>query len=56
MTNRTQTHATFVLEREYPVSVDRVWAPSPISTPSASGSGAMPSTTSSAATTSGLVA
>lgn len=25
MTNRTQTHATFVLEREYPVSVDRVW-------------------------------
>jgi uncharacterized protein YndB with AHSA1/START domain len=26
MTHRTQTHATFVLEREYPVPVDRVWA------------------------------
>ena len=26
MTDRTQTHATFVLEREYPVPVDRVWA------------------------------
>jgi uncharacterized protein YndB with AHSA1/START domain len=25
MTQRTQTHATFVLEREYPVPVDRVW-------------------------------
>ena len=25
MTGRTQTHATFVLEREYPVPVDRVW-------------------------------
>lgn len=25
MTQRTQTHATFVLEREYPVAVDRVW-------------------------------
>lgn len=26
MTYSTQTHATFVLEREYPVGVDRVWA------------------------------
>lgn len=26
MTERAQTHATFVLEREYPVPVDRVWA------------------------------
>jgi uncharacterized protein YndB with AHSA1/START domain len=26
MTDSTQTHATFVLEREYPVPVDRVWA------------------------------
>lgn len=26
MTDRTQTHATFVLEREYPVALDRVWA------------------------------
>jgi uncharacterized protein YndB with AHSA1/START domain len=26
MSDRTQTHATFVLEREYPVPVDRVWA------------------------------
>jgi uncharacterized protein YndB with AHSA1/START domain len=26
MTDRTQAHATFVLEREYPVPVDRVWA------------------------------
>ena len=26
MTDRTQTHATFVLEREYPAPVDRVWA------------------------------
>jgi len=26
MTARTQTHATFVLERDYPVAVDRVWA------------------------------
>lgn len=26
MTDHTQTHATFVLEREYPVPVDRVWA------------------------------
>ncbi|MBM7783364.1 SRPBCC domain-containing protein [Tenggerimyces flavus] len=26
MTDRAQTHATFVLEREYPVPVDRVWA------------------------------
>ncbi|MFF0341288.1 SRPBCC domain-containing protein [Kribbella sp. NPDC004875] len=26
MTDRTQTHATFVLEREYPVAVGRVWA------------------------------
>ncbi len=26
MTDRTQTHATFVLERKYPVPVDRVWA------------------------------
>jgi uncharacterized protein YndB with AHSA1/START domain len=26
MTDRTQTHATFVIEREYPVPVDRVWA------------------------------
>ncbi|MFC7621453.1 SRPBCC domain-containing protein [Microlunatus sp. GCM10028923] len=26
MTDRTATHATFVLEREYPVPVDRVWA------------------------------
>jgi uncharacterized protein YndB with AHSA1/START domain len=26
MTERTQTHATFVLERDYPVPVDRVWA------------------------------
>lgn len=26
MTDRTQTHATFVLERDYPVPVDRVWA------------------------------
>lgn len=25
MTQRTQTHATFVLEREYPVPVERVW-------------------------------
>lgn len=25
MTNRTQTHATFVIEREYPVPVERVW-------------------------------
>ncbi|GAB3751356.1 hypothetical protein GCM10028864_27250 [Microlunatus parietis] len=25
MTDRTQTHATFVLEREYPVPVERVW-------------------------------
>ena len=25
MTDRTQTHATFVLEREYPVPVGRVW-------------------------------
>jgi uncharacterized protein YndB with AHSA1/START domain len=25
MTQRIQTHATFVLEREYPVAVDRVW-------------------------------
>lgn len=26
MTDRTQTHATFVLEREYPVPVERLWA------------------------------
>ena len=26
MTQHTQTHATFVLERDYPVPVDRVWA------------------------------
>ncbi|MGB3328793.1 MAG: SRPBCC domain-containing protein [Thermomicrobiales bacterium] len=26
MTKHTQTHATFVLERDYPVPVDRVWA------------------------------
>lgn len=26
MTDRTQTHATFVLEREYPVPLERVWA------------------------------
>jgi uncharacterized protein YndB with AHSA1/START domain len=26
MSDRTQTHATFVLEREYPVPLDRVWA------------------------------
>ena len=26
MTDRTQTHATFVLEREYPVALDQVWA------------------------------
>lgn len=26
MTSHTQTHATFVLERQYPVPVDRVWA------------------------------
>lgn len=26
MTARTQTHATFVIEREYPVPVERVWA------------------------------
>lgn len=26
MNDRTQTHATFVLERGYPVPVDRVWA------------------------------
>ncbi|HVX47023.1 MAG TPA: SRPBCC family protein [Mycobacteriales bacterium] len=26
MTDHTQTHATFVLEREYPAPVDRVWA------------------------------
>jgi uncharacterized protein YndB with AHSA1/START domain len=26
MTDRTQTHATFVLERDSPVPVDRVWA------------------------------
>lgn len=26
MTDHSQTHATFVLEREYPVPVDRVWA------------------------------
>ncbi|GAA1723638.1 SRPBCC domain-containing protein [Brachybacterium phenoliresistens] len=26
MTQHTQTHATFVLERRYPVPVDRVWA------------------------------
>lgn len=26
MTEHSQTHATFVLEREYPVPVDRVWA------------------------------
>ena len=25
MTTRTQTHATFVLERDYPVPVERVW-------------------------------
>ena len=25
MTDHTQTHATFALERQYPVSVDRVW-------------------------------
>ena len=25
MSERTQTHATFVLERYYPVPVDRVW-------------------------------
>lgn len=25
MTERTQTHATFTLERNYPVPVDRVW-------------------------------
>ncbi len=25
MTDHTQTHATFVLERQYPVPVDRVW-------------------------------
>ncbi len=26
MTDRTQTHATFVLERDYPVPIVRVWA------------------------------
>ncbi|MFF0266827.1 SRPBCC domain-containing protein [Kribbella sp. NPDC004536] len=26
MTTHSQTHATFVLERDYPVPVDRVWA------------------------------
>ncbi len=26
MSDRTATHATFVLEREYPVALDRVWA------------------------------
>ena len=25
MSNRTQTHATFTLEREYPATVERVW-------------------------------
>ena len=29
MSERSQTHATFVLERYYPVPVERVWEPSP---------------------------